>query len=96
MANTSWATLVEVNTRLEAEIIKEALEAQGIPAAIFQEGVSHLAFPMSTGPLSTVEIGVPNERLAEAQAWLAEYDSGELVEPGEAGEMGAEGEEGDE
>ena len=81
MANSSWATLLEVSTRIEAEIIKEALEAQGIPCEIFQEGVAHLAFPMNAGPLAQVEIAVPKERLSEAQAWLAEYDSGELIDP---------------
>jgi hypothetical protein len=90
MANSSWATLLEVSTRIEAEIIQEALEAQGIPAALFQEGVAHLAFPMNAGPLAQVEIGVPNERLAEAQAWLAEYENGQLVDPDTKGEPGQE------
>ena len=43
--------------------------------------MSHLAFPMNAGPLAQAEIGVPNERLKEAQAWLTEYNSGELIEP---------------
>lgn len=76
MPESSWASLLEVNTRLEAEIIKEALEAQGIPAAIFQEAVRSL-FP---GPLAQVEICVPKERMAEAQAWLTGYENETLEE----------------
>jgi hypothetical protein len=81
MSETGWATLLEVNSRLEAEIIKEALEAQGIPAAIFQEGAMHYVYPVAIGPLASVEICVPKERLNEAQAWLTDYESGALEEP---------------
>ncbi len=81
MSETGWATLLEVNTRLEAEIIKEALEAQGMPAEIIQEAVRSL-YP---GVLASVEICVPKERLEEARAWLADYESGNLEDdlPGE-------------
>ena len=86
MSESSWVTLLEVNTRLEAEIIKEALEAQGMPAAIFQEGVIHHLYPMAVGPLARVEICVPKERLSEAQAWLTEYENGTLEELPDEGE----------
>lgn len=78
MSESSWARLLEVNTRIEAEIIKEALEAQGIPAEIFQECAMHYIYPMAIGPLASVEICVPKERLKEAKAWLADYESGKL------------------
>jgi hypothetical protein len=78
MTENSWATLLEVHTRLEAEIIKEALEAQGIPAEIFQEGAMHYIYPMTVGPLASVEICVPQDYLSQAQAWLKDYESGKL------------------
>ena len=78
MSDTGWATLLEVYDRLEAEIIKEALEAQGIPAEIFQEGAGHFAYPVNVGPLGKVEICVPEERFDEAEAWLQEYQEGKL------------------
>jgi len=81
MSESSWATLLEVNSRLEAEIMKEALEAQGIPAEIFQEGAMRYAYPVTVGPFSKVEICVPKERLKEAQGWLADYESGKLENP---------------
>ena len=81
MPEKRWATLLEVNTRIEAEIIKEALEAQDIPAEIFQEGAMHYIYPMAVGPLASVEICVPADYLEQAQAWLADYESGKLEDP---------------
>jgi hypothetical protein len=79
MTEVRWAKLLEVNTRLEGEIIKEALEAQGIPAEMFQKG-ANTVFPVTIGPFDSVEICVPTERLEEAQTWLTEYDNGNLVD----------------
>lgn len=78
MSDREWVTLLEVNDRLEAEIIKDALEAQGIPAAYFQEGVVQFGYPVSVGPMSVVEICVPGDQLEEAEAWLEAYENGEF------------------
>lgn len=75
MTETRWATLFEAAHRMEAEIAKEALEAQGFPAAIFQDSVMHIN---SLG--GRIEVCVPSDRLEEAQAWLAEYEESELTE----------------
>ncbi len=77
MSRDGWSTLLEVYDRLEAEILKESLEAQGIPAALFHEGAGAL-YPTTFGPLAKVEVCVPDERLREAQAWLEAYNNGEL------------------
>jgi hypothetical protein len=77
MSDKEWVTLLQVNDRLEAEIIKDALEAQGIPAAYFQEGVVQFGCPVSVGAMSAVEICVSNDRLEEAEAWLEAYENGE-------------------
>jgi hypothetical protein len=73
MSESRWVTLSEAGNRIEAEIIKEALEAQGIPAEIFQEGVMHYAY---TG--GKIEVCVPNERIREAKAWLVDYENGKM------------------
>jgi hypothetical protein len=73
MSETRWATLSEAGNRIEAEIIKEALEAQGIPAEIFQEGAMHYAYIGGR-----IEVCVPNERLREAKAWFADYENGKI------------------
>lgn len=82
MTEKEWVTLLEVNNRLEAEIIKDALEAQGIPAAFFQEGAAQFGYALSVGPLSVVEICVPSDRLSEAQTWLEGYQRGDFEETG--------------
>ena len=77
MSENVWVALMEVFDRLEAEILKEALIAQGIPTQLFQEGLSHYLYPVS-GPMGRIEICVPGDRLKEALSWLEEYNSGEL------------------
>ncbi len=78
MSGKEWVTLLEVNDRIEAEIIKDALEAQGIEAAYFQEGAVHFGYPVTVGPMSVVEICVPNDRMKEAEAWLEAFENGEF------------------
>ena len=79
MSENEWVALLEVFDRLEAEILKEAIEAQGIPAQLFQEGLSHYPYPVS-GPMGRIELCVPNDKLQEARQWLEAYNSGELRE----------------
>lgn len=78
MSEREWVTLLEVDDRIEAEIIKDALTAQGVEAEFFQEGVVHFIYPVTVGGMSIVEICVPNDQLEQAQAWLADYESGKL------------------
>jgi hypothetical protein len=77
MSDNEWVMLMEVFDRLDAEILKEALDAQGIPAQLFQEGVSHYLYPVN-GPMGRIEICVPSKRLQEAQSWLEAYNNNEL------------------
>ncbi len=77
MSQDGWSTLLEVFDRLQGEIIKEALEADGIPATLFQESIGSL-YPTTFGTMGKVEICVPDERLDEAQTWLEAYNKGEL------------------
>jgi hypothetical protein len=77
MEDNEWVTLMEAFDRLEAEILKEALQAQGIPAELFQEGLSHYLYPVG-GPMGRIQICVPSARLDEALKWLEAYNRGEL------------------
>ena len=77
MSEAEWVTLLEVFDRLEAEILKEALEAQGIPSELFQEGVSHYLYPVG-GPMGRIQVCVPDKNLQQAREWLESYNSGEL------------------
>ena len=76
MSDVHWVTLTEAGSRIEAEIIKEALEAQGIPAEIFQGGAMRYAYPVGE-----IEVCVPNESIDQAKIWLADYQNGKLADP---------------
>ena len=78
MSENEWVSLMEIFDRLQAEILKEALEAQGIPTQLFQEGLSHYVYPVS-GPMGRIEICVPSARLKDALSWLESYNSGEIL-----------------
>jgi hypothetical protein len=73
--NTSPEYLTEVYDRIEAEIIKSALEAEGIPAILSQEAAGSL-YPVAFGELARIEIFVPQSHLESARAWLAGYEQG--------------------
>ncbi len=79
MKNNEWVTLIELFDRLEAEIFKEAIEAQGIPCELFQEGISHYLYPVS-GPMGKIDVCVPSARINEAAEWLQAYNKNELEE----------------
>jgi hypothetical protein len=81
MTEIEWVALMEVFDRLEGEILKEALEAQGIPAQLFQEGISHYLYPVG-GPMGRIEICVPSDRLEQASAWLVDYNNDDLSDNG--------------
>jgi len=87
MTENEWVFLLEVFDRLQAEIFKEALEAQGIPAQLFQEGAAHYVYPVG-GPLGKIELCVPSMRLKEAQEWLEAYDRGNLESDNSETEIG--------
>ena len=73
-----WVQLIKATDRLEAEIFKAALEAQGLTVHIFQEGFTHFAYPVNVGPMAEMEVCVPSNQIEEAQAWLEMYLSGEI------------------
>lgn len=81
MTENRWVTLLEVNDRLQAEILKNALESQNIPVDLIQEGISHYLYPVG-GPIGTIQVCVPENRMAEAKLWLDDYNRGNLEENG--------------
>lgn len=79
MDELKWELLAELSGRAEAEILKSYLEAQGIEVQLFQEGAGQDAYPVSFGPLSEVQVFVPNDKITEAreywEAFKAQGDS---------------------
>lgn len=66
--------LIDEIDRSEAEIIKAALEAQGIQTELYQEGAG-LVYGLTVGLLGEVEIWVDADHFETAQIWLHAYDN---------------------
>jgi hypothetical protein len=80
MDELKWEVLVEVQGRLEADLLQSYLEAYGIQTEIFQESVGHNAFPVMVDGLGRVQIFVSKEQLDEARKLLADYKNSEEME----------------
>ena len=76
MSQKSWEVLVQVSGSAKAEILRGLLEAQGINVVLSQEGIGESIYPVTVGPLSEIQILVPDEQFQEAQQILADYESG--------------------
>jgi len=70
----TWELLTEVYDRIEAEMMKAALEALEIPVELAQESVGG-TIPVSFGQFAKVHIFVPKEKVEEASAWLDGYNN---------------------
>jgi len=76
MATNSWEVLDQVSGSARAEILKGLLEAQGIKVVLSQEGIGESIYPVTVGPLSEIQILVPDSQLQEALQILADYKDG--------------------
>jgi hypothetical protein len=77
MSKPTWKPIVTVQGELQAEVVRGLLEAQGIPVNLSQEGVAR-AYGLGVGPLSEVEIMVPDSYFQQAQNVIARYQAGEF------------------
>lgn len=81
MRKNTWKTIVTVQGELQAEVIRGLFEAQGIPVNLSQEGAAR-AYGLGVGPLSEVEIMVPDNYAQAAQDVFERYQSGEFEDLG--------------
>ena len=77
MSEHTWVTVITVQGELQADIVGGLLEAQGIPVNLSQEGVAR-AYGLGVGPLSEVEIMVPENYFQEAEQVIKRYQAGEF------------------
>ena len=76
MDTMKWERLIEVQGRLEAELIESYLEANGVDVELVQESVGHSAFPVMVDGLGRVQIFIPKEKAREASELLRQYNEG--------------------
>ena len=65
--------------KLEAEMIKAFLEAQGITVILSQESVGR-TLGLSVGNLGIVEVLVPDSQVKEANTYLTAIENGDYVD----------------
>ena len=77
MTEQHWVVVGTASGELQAQLLKGLIEAQGVPARLSQEGLAKV-YGFGVGPMADVEILVPSDRLAEAQAVLESYQAGDF------------------
>lgn len=62
---------------LQAEIVRSLLESAGIPVQLVQESAGAV-YALTVGPLGEVEVRVPVDHAAQAEALIAAMERGDL------------------
>ncbi len=76
MDELTWEVLTETNGRMEAELVKSFLEAEGIQVELVQESIGHTIYPVTVDGLGRVQIFVPKDKAGEAREILKTYGKG--------------------
>ena len=82
MSERNWKTILTVQGELQAEVVRGLLEAQGVPVHLSQEGVAR-AYGLGVGPLSEVDVLVPENFVQAAERVIEGYQNGEFEEMGD-------------
>ena len=75
MTDDQWVVVTEVSGELQASLVRNLLEAQGIKVFLNQEGAGK-AVGLSLGPLGEVQILVPENQKEAAQKIVDDYYDG--------------------
>ena len=73
MDKLKWELLTEMQGRLQADLLKSYLEAEGIEVELFQEAVGHLVYPVTVDGLGRVQVFVPKDKTRLAQRLLKSF-----------------------
>jgi len=91
MSDEKWEVVLEVSGELQADLLRNLLEAQGIEVFLNQEGAGR-AYGLTVGPLGDVQIMVPEHQSQEARQILDDFYAGKF-ETNDNDEAGAEEDE---
>jgi hypothetical protein len=69
----TWEKVAEVQGRLDGDLIKSFLEANGIDVELIQEALGHSVLPVTINGLGRVQIFVPKEKAKEARDLLEDF-----------------------
>jgi hypothetical protein len=74
MDELKWEVLTETNGRMQADLLKSYLEAEGIEVELFQEAIGHHIYPVMIDGLGRVQLFVSKAQLSQARELLAAYN----------------------
>lgn len=77
MSDESWEVITEVSGELQAGLLRNLLEAQGIMVFLNQEGAGR-AVGLTLGPLGEVQVMVPKHQSQEARQIVEDYYAGKF------------------
>lgn len=77
MSEEKWELVIEVSGELQANLLRNLLEAQGIQVFLNQEGAGK-AYGLTVGPLGQVQVLVPEHQSQEARQIVDDYYSGKF------------------
>ena len=77
MSEGKWELVTEVSGELQADLLRNLLEAQGIQVFLNQEGAGK-AYGLTVGPLGQVQVLVPEHQSQEASQIVDDYYAGKF------------------
>jgi hypothetical protein len=77
MSEEKWELITEVSGELQADLLGNLLEAQGIQVFLNQEGAGR-AYGLTVGPMGQVQILVPRHQSQEARQIIDDYYAGKF------------------
>ena len=79
MSEDKWELVTEVSGELQANLLRNLLEAQGIKVFLNQEGAGK-AYGLTVGPMGQVQVLVPEKEFQKARQIVDEYYAGNFEE----------------
>jgi hypothetical protein len=77
MPKDKWELITEVPGELQADLLRNLLEAQGIQVFLNQEGAGR-AYGLTVGPMGEVQVLVPSHQSQEARKIVEDYFAGKF------------------
>ena len=87
MSEEKWELITNVSGELQADLLRNLLEAQGIKVFLNQEGAGR-AYGLTVGPMGEVQVLVPENQSQEARQIIDDYYAGKFeADEGEGSEQ---------
>ena len=77
MSEDKWELIITVSGELQADLLRNLLEAQGIKVFLNQEGAGR-AYGLTVGPMGEVQVLVPENQSQAARQIVDDYYAGKF------------------